>query len=58
MYAARVTLEGLHEGFTNAKDIMQWLADCAQLVANEGKTVIWKTPLGLPVMQPYRKTVG
>lgn len=57
-YAARVTLEGLQEGFTNAKDIMQWLADCAHEIAKDGKTVVWKTPLGLPVVQPYRKAVS
>ncbi|GMH34103.1 hypothetical protein BSKO_01937 [Bryopsis sp. KO-2023] len=54
-YAAKVTLAGLHDMFSNAKDIMLWLADCAQLIAATGKTVVWKTPLGLPVMQPYRR---
>lgn len=37
---------------------MQWLADCAYVIAKSGKTVVWETPLGLPVAQPYRKTVS
>ncbi|CAM9712481.1 unnamed protein product, partial [Heterosigma akashiwo] len=36
---------------------MDWLADCAALVAGTGcgAPVAWVTPLGLPVVQPYRK---
>jgi DNA-directed RNA polymerase, mitochondrial len=33
---------------------MEWLAECARLVAKEGQPVSWVTPLGLPVIQPYR----
>jgi DNA-directed RNA polymerase len=54
-YAARVTLDCLHEMFHSAKHIMQWLSECARLVAREGRSVAWTTPLGLPVVQPYRR---
>lgn len=54
-YSARVTLDCLHEMFQSAKYIMQWLTECARLVAKENRAVAWTTPLGLPVIQPYRR---
>lgn len=54
-YGARVTLDCLHQMFDSAKDIMQWLSLCARVVAKADKPVQWTTPLGLPVVQPYRK---
>lgn len=54
-YSARVTLDCLHEMFYSAKHIMQWLSECARLVAKEGRAVAWTTPMGLPVIQPYRR---
>ena len=40
--------------FNSAKGIMAWLAQCAQIIAKDNKPVQWNTPLGLPVVQPYR----
>lgn len=40
--------------FSGAKAIMDWLGNCATLVASEEQTMSWVTPLGLPVVQPYR----
>lgn len=54
-YAAKITLDALHEMFSNAKEIMAWLAECARLIAKQDHAVEWTTPLGLPVVQPYRK---
>ena len=54
----QVTLSCLHEMFTSAKDIMQWLGLCARVVARADNAVEWTTPLGLPVVQPYRKKVA
>ena len=54
-YSARVTLASLHEMFQSAKHIMQWLSECARVVARENRSVAWTTPLGLPVIQPYRR---
>ena len=28
---------------------------CEQIIASENQPVWWTTPLGLPVVQPYRK---
>lgn len=54
-YLANLTLVSLAEMFTSARDIMDWLGNCAKLVAQQDKSVSWVTPLGLPVIQPYRK---
>lgn len=55
-YVAVCTLNGLAEMFSSAKAIMDWLGTCATLVASEGHTMSWVTPLGLPVIQPYRQS--
>lgn len=54
-YAAKTTLTALGEMFNAARSIMSWLGDCAKIIASENETVQWTTPLGLPVVQPYRK---
>mmetsp|Transcript_31925 Transcript_31925/g.101695 ORF Transcript_31925/g.101695 Transcript_31925/m.101695 type:complete len:476 (+) Transcript_31925:39-1466(+) len=53
-YAARITLQSLHTMFRSAKDIMGFLSHCAKAVAMQNHPVAWVTPLGLPVVQPYR----
>jgi DNA-directed RNA polymerase, mitochondrial len=57
-YLATVTLSKLSELFSSARDIMEWLSTCAGLVAKEGQPMSWVTPLGLPVVQPYRRESG
>ncbi|RAL46781.1 hypothetical protein DM860_005060 [Cuscuta australis] len=54
-YGAKVTLTALGEMFEAARGIMGWLGDCAKIIASENQPVRWTTPLGLPVVQPYRK---
>ncbi|KAA8547865.1 hypothetical protein F0562_004294 [Nyssa sinensis] len=54
-YAAKTTLTALGEMFEAARGIMSWLGDCAKIIASENQPVRWMTPLGLPVVQPYRK---
>lgn len=53
-YGAKVTLDSLMGMFSSAKDIMDWLTECARVIAAEDKPVQWVTPLGLPIVQPYR----
>jgi hypothetical protein len=57
-FAVQMTLQGLQEQFSQAVAIMKWLSDCARLVALQNQSVKWHTPLGLPVVQPYREWVG
>ncbi|CAA0823336.1 DNA-directed RNA polymerase 2-chloroplastic/mitochondrial [Striga hermonthica] len=54
-YAAKVTLAALEQMFEAARGMMGWLGDCAKIIAMENEPVRWTTPLGLPVVQPYRK---
>ncbi|GFP95301.1 DNA-directed RNA polymerase 1b mitochondrial [Phtheirospermum japonicum] len=54
-YAAKTTLTALGEMFEAARSIMGWLGDCAKIISTENQPVRWTTPLGLPVVQPYRK---
>mmetsp|Transcript_21467 Transcript_21467/g.31136 ORF Transcript_21467/g.31136 Transcript_21467/m.31136 type:complete len:959 (+) Transcript_21467:110-2986(+) len=56
-YLANVTIDSLGDMFEAANEIMEWLAVVASAVATQGHVVSWITPLGLPVMQPYRKMV-
>jgi len=54
MYLAQTTFKSLGEVFQSAQRIMAWLNECAYLMAADGKPVMWLTPLGLPIIQPYR----
>ncbi|KAG2389538.1 hypothetical protein C9374_014098 [Naegleria lovaniensis] len=53
-YLASITLKSLGEVFSSAQNIMEWLNDCALLISSSDNPVSWTTPLGLPVIQPYR----
>eukprot|EP00943_MAST-04B_sp_MAST-4B-sp1_P005872 g5872.t1 len=55
VYLAKVTLDSIGELFSNAKGIMTWLAEVADVVAAEDEAVSWISPLGLPIVQPYRR---
>lgn len=54
-YITRHTFEALQQMFIAAREIMAWLGECARRIAKTGKPVTWVTPLGLPVVQPYRR---
>ncbi|XP_075474068.1 DNA-directed RNA polymerase 2B, chloroplastic/mitochondrial-like isoform X1 [Primulina tabacum] len=54
-YAAKITLTALEQMFEAARSIMGWLGDCAKIIGSVNQPVQWTTPLGLPVVQPYRK---
>ncbi|WOK98267.1 DNA-directed RNA polymerase 2A-like isoform X1 [Canna indica] len=55
-YVTKVTFHALGEMFEAARGIMKWLGDCAKIIASENEPVRWTTPLGLPVVQPYRNS--
>jgi DNA-directed RNA polymerase len=48
-------MTALGDLFSEARNTMAWLATLAHMVASEGQPMSWVTPLGLPVVQPYRK---
>lgn len=41
--------------FSAARGIQDWLTDSAAEIARSGEPVRWRTPLGLPVVQPYHR---
>lgn len=53
----QMVLKGLDQNFDKATGIMRWLGQCAKVVTGNGHAVSWHTPLGLPVIQPYRERV-
>ncbi|EAR93244.2 DNA-directed RNA polymerase (macronuclear) [Tetrahymena thermophila SB210] len=53
-YLAQTTLDCIKDLFSSAHYIKKWLINCAGLIANTSNPVSWITPMGLPVVQPYR----
>ena len=43
-YVAHVTMDALQELFTGARTTMNWLGNCARIVAMEGQPMSWVTP--------------
>jgi DNA-directed RNA polymerase len=54
IYLARHTLNSIGDTFRSAREIQIWLGVLARTATNAGQPVQWITPLGLPVVQPYR----
>lgn len=54
-FLASVTMEVMGELFTGARQTMNWLTSCARLIASQGQPVAWISPLGVPIVQPYRQ---
>ncbi|CAK4072457.1 unnamed protein product [Aphanomyces euteiches] len=55
-YTSDLTMRSMGDLFSTAREIMEWLAKCTEIVAEDGQMMSWITPLGLPVTQPYRKS--
>ena len=55
IYLAKLTLAAIGNLFTGAHGIKEWFKRCAGKVSQTGNPVSWITPLGLPVVEPYRK---
>lgn len=51
---ATLTLRAISNLFTGAHHIKKWLISCAKLIGEYNCPVGWVTPMGLPVVQPYR----
>jgi DNA-directed RNA polymerase len=46
----------VHEMFPRVVSAMDWVQACAMTIAKANRPVMWRTPLGWPVVQPYYKT--
>ena len=54
-YLARLTIDVMGHQFVGARSTMNWLTSCARLIAKQGNPVAWISPIGIPVIQPYRQ---
>ena len=54
-YLSKVVIRAIGKVCSSATAIMDWLRECARHITASGHLVRWTTPLGLPVVQPYRK---
>ena len=57
-YLTKLVFASLGQIFVNAQQIQHWFTAQAHKIAASGEPVAWITPLGLPVIQPYHKSVG
>jgi DNA-directed RNA polymerase len=57
-YAAEIIWDALAETVVSARSAMDWLQTAAKTLAEANLPVRWTTPMGLPVMQAYRKLEG
>jgi len=54
-YLASLTMEVMGQQFKGARQTMNWLTECARLIAAQGQPVSFISPIGVPVVQPYRQ---
>ena len=54
-YLATLTMEVMGDLFQGARKSKTWLTDCARLISQHGHPVAWISPIGVPVIQPYRQ---
>jgi DNA-directed RNA polymerase len=54
-YLASLTMEVMGQQFTGARQTMNWLTACARLISAQGQPVAFVSPIGVPVVQPYRQ---
>lgn len=55
-YIATSVLQAMRGSCRGARELMDWLANCAKVIAKSNQTVRWITPLGLRCEQSYRKS--
>jgi len=55
-YLAQITMATISNEFVSAKNIMKWLQELCRVASRlNDQPVMWLTPLGLPICQPYSK---
>lgn len=52
-YMSELIWDSIGEVVVAAREAMDWLQECAKVVAGEGLPVYWTTPVGFTVMQKY-----
>ena len=54
VFIAKLTLESVADLFSQAHKIKKWLIDSCHIAVTNNQPISWITPLGIPVIQPYR----
>lgn len=58
-YIARKTFLSIRQLFSSAREIQDWLSECAYLITRVRNCALkWETPLGLPISQPYFRSLS
>lgn len=55
MYLANTILKGVEEAFPRVKGTMDWIRRSVSKITKTGRAYSFVTPLGWPMVQPYRK---
>ena len=58
MFLAPIVEESIREVVDRAAEAMDWLKSVCKILSKQKVPTGWTTPLGFPVVQPYRKAVG
>ena len=53
-YMSKLIWDAISQVVVAARQAMDWLQECAKVVAKEQLPVYWQTPSGFPVMQVYK----
>ena len=55
-FLSSIVLDSVGDVFTAARDIMKWIEQCVRMMvkAEPMRTVGWMSPIGTPIIQPYR----
>lgn len=57
-YLGPILQEAVHETVVASREVMGWLQTVAKIVSQNELPVWWTTPLGLQIMQHYRKPIS
>ena len=52
-YLAKLAWKAVHDVLDKPTQCMNWLRECASIVAKDGHAIEWETPTGFPVKQSY-----
>lgn len=54
-YLREVSQRAIASACPSSSEIMAWIKDSANKIADSGQAVRWTSPIGFPVVQPYHK---
>jgi DNA-directed RNA polymerase len=55
IYLAQLNRKAIDTVIVAAKEVMTWLQDCSEILAEADRGIVWYTPLDFPCVQEYNK---